>query len=264
MPSDAARDRVPAGVTRSPFATISRSALDALALLVPVGCAGCGEPDRSVCPACVAALRPAPRLVHRDAVSAWAALDYAEVVARVIGAYKDGARTDAAAPLAAALAASIGAALDGLPAGSIEVCTVPSTRAALRRRGYAPVDALLARRGIRSSRVLRPARARDDQAGLGADARRLNADGALAARADLRGRRFLLVDDILTTGSTLAEAARAVTAAGGYVAAAAVLAQTPLRRAGRLAASQETPRDIPSAADYGGRTGVVDPPFRSG
>lgn len=246
------------------LAVIRRSALDALALLLPVACAGCGGPDRSVCPDCVAALRPAPRLAHRDAVSAWTAFDYAGVAASVIGAYKDGARTDAAAPLAAALAASIAAALDGLPAGSVEACTVPSTRAAMRRRGYAPVDALLARCGIRPSPVLRPARARDDQAGLGADARRLNAHGALIARGDLRGRRFLLVDDILTTGATLAEAARAVTAAGGSVATAAVIAQTPLRHPGRLVASQVALRDIASECGYGGRTGVVDPPFRSG
>ena len=246
------------------LASVRRSALDALALLVPVACAGCGDPDRSVCAACVAALRPAPRLAHRDAVSAWAALDYARAAAAVIGAYKDGARTDAAAPLAAALAASIAAALGALPSGSVEVCTMPSTRAAMRRRGYAPVDALLVRCGIRPSRVLRPARARDDQAGLGADARRLNAHGALVARADLRGRRFLLVDDILTTGATLAEAARAVTAAGGSVASAAVLAQTPLRHPGRLVASRDALRDIASESGYGGRTGVVDPPFRSG
>jgi predicted amidophosphoribosyltransferase len=134
----------------------------------------------------------------------------------------------------------------------------------MRRRGYAPVDALLVRCGIRPSHVLRPARARDDQAGLGADARRLNAQGALVARADLRGRRFLLVDDILTTGATLAEAARAVTAAGGSVASAAVLAQTPLRHPGRLVASRDALRDIASESGYGGRTGVVDPPFRSG
>lgn len=225
-----------------------RAALDALGLLVPVACAGCGAPDRSVCEACRGALRPVPRLVARERVSAWAALEYSGAVAAAVGAFKDGARTDAAGPLAAALAASVAAALEGLPARSIEVCTVPSTPAAIRRRGYAPVEAMLARRGIRSSRVLRLARDRRDQAGLDAEARRANAEGALAARGDLRGRRFLLVDDVLTTGATLSEAARALTAAGGVVVAAAVLAQTPLRR------SADPARPIGTLGSFWGNT----------
>jgi len=238
--------------------------LDAVGLLLPVSCAGCGAPDRSVCARCIHALRPAPRLVQRLGLSAWAGLEYSGVVASVIGAYKDGARTDAAGPLATALRAAVAAALDGLPAGSVAVCTVPSTPDAMRRRGYAPVDALLARCGIRPTHMLRLVRARSDQAGLGAAARRANAEGALEARTNLAGRRFVLVDDVLTTGSTLAEACRAVTAAGGSVAAVAVLAETPLRRAGRLAGTRETHSDIGGRGDYGGRTGVVDPPFRPG
>ncbi|KRE26071.1 hypothetical protein ASG80_04480 [Agromyces sp. Soil535] len=238
--------------------------LDAVALVLPVSCAGCGAPDRSVCLRCIHALRPTPRLVRRLGLAAWAGLEYSGVVASVIGAYKDGARTDAAGPLAAALGAAVASAVAGLPAGSVAVCTVPSTRAAMRSRGYAPVDALLSRCGIRPTHALRLVRAHADQAGLGAEARRANAEGALEARGNLAGRRFVLVDDVLTTGSTLAEACRAVTAAGGSVEAVAVLAETPLRRSGRLAGTRETYSDIRGQGDYGGRTGVVDPPFRPG
>ena len=150
---------VPFVARPSPAGAVRHALLEAFAVLIPVACAGCGGPDRSVCAPCIAALRPVPRLVARDGVAAWAALEYSGAVARVIGAYKDGARTDAAGPLADAMAAAIIAALDGLRAASVEVCTVPSTAAALRRRGYAPVDALLARRGIRPARALRLVRA---------------------------------------------------------------------------------------------------------
>jgi predicted amidophosphoribosyltransferase len=219
------------GIRHAMGGSVREAALDALAVLLPVACVGCGRHDRAVCTGCRVALRAATRLVERPELgAAWAALEYSGAVASAIGAFKDGGRTDAAAALADALGAALEAALAGWPRGSVEVCTVPSTPAAMRSRGYAPVELLLARRGIRSSRVLALARARSDQAGLDADARRVNAAGALRARQSLSGRRFLLVDDVLTTGSTLVEARRAVVSAGGSVTAIAVLAETPLRR----------------------------------
>jgi len=210
---------------------VQRAVLDAIGVLLPVACVGCGAVDRAVCGRCRVLLVGAPPYVaERPGIGAWAAVRYEGAVASAIGAYKDGGRTDAAGPLSWALVGAIAAALHREPHGTIEVCTVPSTVAAMRARGYAPVDLLLARRGIRPSHVLRLTRAHEDQAGLGAAARRANADGALEARRPLDGRRFLLVDDVLTTGSTLVEARRALSVAEGSVAAVAVLAETPLRR----------------------------------
>ncbi|QAY74543.1 ComF family protein [Agromyces protaetiae] len=218
-----------------------RSALlDALALAIPVACAGCAAPDRSVCAECLAALavgvevgRPV-RVVERSGLGVHAALVYAGPVAKVLGAAKDGGRTDAIAPLGRALGAAIVAALAVVPdaPGSlpIELCTVPSTRRAYRERGYAPVERMLASVGLRPSRVLRLTREHDDQARLGAGARRANAAGGLAARHPLDGRRFLVVDDVLTTGSTVAEAVRALAAAGAETVGVSVVAETPLRR----------------------------------
>lgn len=68
------------------------------------------------------------------------------------------------------------------------------------------------------------------QKGLGRGERARRVRGSMRIRTrwkdKLRGRNCLIVDDVLTTGATLAEAARAISAAGGIVCGAVVLAAT--------------------------------------
>ncbi|WP_104474189.1 ComF family protein [Microterricola pindariensis] len=212
-----------------------RTALaEAVAVFAPSECVGCGRPERGLCPDCAASLaasvaHPAERLGQR----VWCGLDYAGPARRALLAFKDAGRTEAARPLAVPLAAAIAAAVAEAPAGApIELVCVPSDAAALRRRGYHPVGSLLAAAGLRGAPLLAHAASHRDQVGLGRGARRDNLDGALRLRRgtdSLAGRRLLLVDDILTTGATAAEAVRALRAAGGTVCGVAVLAETRLR-----------------------------------
>lgn len=208
---------------------VRRAVLDAWAVVLPTECSGCGTPDRALCAACRMALAPAVHLSLRGGVPVWSGLDYTGVARRVLGAYKDGGRTDAAAVLAWPLRLAVGAALADLGAddpGGVHLVTIPSSRRSWRVRGFHPVDLLLARAGLAGAAVLRQVGAPADQVGLGRAARARNRDGSLAATGPLDGVRVVVVDDILTTGATILEARRAVLAAGGEVLGLATLAET--------------------------------------
>lgn len=227
------------------------AALDALAVLSPVQCAGCGAADRGLCRECRAALAPHPReLKTPGGLLVVSALAYEGVARRVILALKEQGRTDAAGALATTLATAILAAAEVGVAGEVELVVPPSSRAGRRRRGFDPVRALLARAGLpRPSPVLRRARSTAAQKTLDREHRTANTIGALSARGSLAGRRFLVVDDVLTTGATLDETVRAISAAGGSVLVGAVVAFTPLRSGGRPTGSLHPARDSGASAE---------------
>ena len=112
---------------------------------------------------------------------------------------------------------------------------IPSRKSAARLRGRQFVEEisnrLSLRTGIPVKSILAHQRNVRDQSGLHSQERRNNLDGALVVRG-IQGElgRALLVDDLVTTGATLAEGARALRYAGIEVAGAvtAALAQ-PVR-----------------------------------
>ncbi|MEV0262267.1 ComF family protein [Streptomyces sp. NPDC050617] len=114
---------------------------------------------------------------------------------------------------------------------------VPSARCAVAARGHDPSRRIAQAAAGELRRAGRPAAVRAvlrqrrpvaDQTGLGARQRLDNLAGALEVAAGgerlLTAGPVLLVDDLMTTGASLVEAVRAVTAAGGRVAGAAVVA----------------------------------------
>jgi predicted amidophosphoribosyltransferase len=169
-------------------------------------------------------------------------------------AHKDRDHRDCTPVLADLLSASIEAAIAmhqplrrvlAARDGPVLVVPVPSSARARRARGDAPLMSL-ARRAIAGfsgeelalAEVLRVRRRVADQAGLTATQRAANLDHALGVRTgceDAVARSpCLLVDDVLTTGATLVEAARALRSAGARVIVAAVVCATERRSGPRI------------------------------
>ncbi|MFJ3302777.1 ComF family protein [Streptomyces sp. NPDC086549] len=211
----------------------------------------CRECSAALSGAAPCRVRPVPEPPGLPAVHA--AASYADEVRATLLAHKERGALALAGPLGSALAGAVRAGLrdargvsagtcgvqvvtswgDGVPAGSGDVpvllVPVPSARWALRARGHDPVRriALAAAGALRRSgtparvaAVLRQRRAVADQSGLDSRQRLNNLAGAL--EVTVRGARLLhgggvvLVDDLMTTGASLAEAARAVRVAIAY------------------------------------------------
>lgn len=220
-----------------------------LDLALPSTCAACQEPTGPLCPRCEEDLHtglfdrprrsmPEPVPIHLPPVTCSG--PYAGVLRQLVSAYKDDGRRD----LRPVLARLLGPAMTVAGSGrAVVVVPMPSSRAAVRRRGDDPVRDLVTAAAAQVPgsppvmSVLRPRRRLADQSTLGHCERAANLAGAYAVRsggaAEVHGRAIVLVDDVITTGATLAEAARAVRAKGGVVVGAATLAATQRRSSGR-------------------------------
>jgi len=207
------------------LAPVRDAVLDAWAVVQPIECLGCAAPDRAICADCRAAMAlPRSSRVRCDidpGAPVFAASDYEGAARGALLALKDDGRTDAARALAGLIRDGLATALAREPPG-VEVAWVPSRPAALRRRGFDPVLELLLAARLPVSRVLAARGRAPAQKSLGRAERIAGAD-RFRTRGGLDGRRFVLVDDVVTTGATLASCAAAIRGAGGTVAAGLAL-----------------------------------------
>lgn len=228
---------------------------EGLDALLPPRCAVCGHElagragDRPggapVCPACAATFgRDGARCLSCGAPGAL--VDCTACRGRrqgwdgivVLGAYADELRDAvlrAKRPTGERVAAALAALLvhrrrDVLDAWSPDV-VVPVPMHWLRRavRGTSAADEIArgvaAGLGLPCRRLLRRTRATPMQNTLPAGERRGNVRGAFRVRGRLAGRRVLLVDDVTTTGATLAACGEAAVSAGAAAVYAAAVAR---------------------------------------
>ncbi|WP_321971519.1 ComF family protein [Paratractidigestivibacter sp.] len=217
----------------------------ALELIAPTRCVGCEMPGELICDECRSELpwieqrRACPvcgaaygDLTCTGCEADWetrsmvCALGFTGAAPRMATCLKDYhelrlAPVNAVAILTALEEASFWSALDGRPrfdAGAIDaVCFVPATAEAYERRGYDHME-LTARElarmlGLPLADVLAREKA-SDQRGLGRTGRAENLAGTFRVVDNVAGLRLLLVDDVVTTGATVREAARVLLARG--------------------------------------------------
>jgi len=231
-------------VRPSPLARLVDRALD---VALPARCAGCGREGRPICDACLPALDarldqppgvpiglpadlPAPLLQLE-----WAAA-YSGVVRRALHELKYAGERRLAVPLGGALArrwARVGAGGDVL-------VPVPVHANRLRHRGYDQAHLLAAVAadllGLPLAPVLERSRSTIAQFDLDRRARAGNVGGAFRLRGlpstaglnrphPLAGRWVVLVDDVVTTGATLAACAQPLLAAGAIGVSAVAVAR---------------------------------------
>jgi ComF family protein len=187
------------------------------ALRVPGGSATCG--------ACL--VQPPPF----DA--ALAALDYGHPWDRLVASFKFHAALDLATPLAALLAGAWRAS--GAPRPD-RLVPVPLSAARLAERGYnqawqlaRPLARLLG--CAADPRLLLRIKDTPHQLAFPVARRAANVQSAFAVeparRHELRGRHVAVIDDVMTTGATAAEIARALRHAGAAAVHVWVVARTP-------------------------------------
>lgn len=235
--------------------TLRDAAVD---LLLGSRCPGCDRPGRGLCRDCEMEVRSGRiRFAGRDPSPpgfplTMCAGEYAGVLRRVVVAFKDEALVGLASELSVRLmlaTAHLIAAV-GRPGASFCLVPIPSGPSAVRRRGL-DHTMTLARGASRRLRIraglvvpveplLRPMGGTRDQVGLDASARWENRNNHF--RVTTRHRRSLvagtrripiLVDDITTTGATLASATHTLRVAGQPPLGAAVVAATVRRHAPR-------------------------------
>lgn len=225
---------------------------DGLDLLVPPRCVHClgdlpAEPAGGlVCAACCRDLAiDAPRcevcgerLTAAVACAGCRRTRHGCAGLAVLGGYRDRLRSailrckrPGGEPLVAALAALLVARCEAtFAAWKVDlVSPVPMHWSRRMIRGTSAADelaaAVAAQLGLPCRSVLRRAVATRMQNELPVESRRGNVADVFRVRGDVASRRVLVVDDVCTTGSTLAACSRALTAAGASAVYAAVVAK---------------------------------------
>jgi predicted amidophosphoribosyltransferase len=205
-------------------------------LVFPTRCYGCNSLGISICTDCRREWIPHYYKTHINLLSVHSAIRYTPTASKIILAAKENGLQGADDLLIAAIVHVLSKAR--LDRGYFTLVPVPSSKRSQRRRGRSFVvdltKAISKQTGIAVNDCLQVSRRVSDQSGLTRIQRSSNMHGAFSVKpgATLRGDA-IVIDDVVTTGATLREAARALNSQGfhafGSVSAVTACVAQPLR-----------------------------------
>jgi ComF family protein len=202
---------------------------DFLNLVLPSKCVLCQVVGSSICVPCQQKHVSGSRAVERFNLQGFAVCEYNQEAAKLIHEFKEHAATSLAQQMAQSIAELV-------PESCKTLVPMPSRRQSFSNRGYVPAKVLAVavakqvaksqKRLITVSDVLTVSKEVEDQASLSGAERRNNLIGAMCTSARASLGSVWLIDDIVTTGSTLQEAKRCLASQGVSVLGFLAFAET--------------------------------------